>query len=67
MNMDTTMLLLDQLVELQMEPATAMAPMGARRSHTRTARSKENILQWRTYLPEDCVKTMIDMSWDVTT
>ena len=31
------------------------------------ARSENNILQWRSYLPEDCIKTMIDMGWDVTT
>jgi hypothetical protein len=31
------------------------------------ARSKENILQWMAYLAEDCIKTMIQMGWDVTT
>ena len=31
------------------------------------ARSEENILQWRSYLPEDCVRTMIEMGWDITT
>jgi hypothetical protein len=31
------------------------------------ARSENNILQWMSYLPEDCVKTMIQMGWDVTT
>ena len=31
------------------------------------ARSEKNILQWMSYLPEDCIKTMIDMGWDVTT
>jgi hypothetical protein len=31
------------------------------------ARSKENIAQWKKYLPEDCAKAMIDMGWDVTT
>jgi hypothetical protein len=29
--------------------------------------SERNILQWTSYLPEDCVKTMIEMGWDVTT
>jgi hypothetical protein len=31
------------------------------------ARSEENILQWMSYLPEDCVRTMIEMGWDKTT
>ena len=31
------------------------------------ARSKENILRWTSYLPDDCVRTMIEMGWDNTT
>jgi hypothetical protein len=31
------------------------------------ARSESNVLQWMSYLPDDCVKTMIRMGWDVTT
>ena len=30
-------------------------------------RSENNILRWMSYLPEDCIKAMIDMGWDVTT
>ena len=30
-------------------------------------RSEDNILQWMAYLPEDCIKTMIAMGWDVST
>jgi hypothetical protein len=30
-------------------------------------RSAQNIAQWISYLPPDCVKTMIDMGWDRTT
>jgi hypothetical protein len=30
-------------------------------------RSEDNILQWMSYLPEDCIKTMIAMGWDVST
>jgi hypothetical protein len=30
-------------------------------------RSEENILRWMTYLPQDCIETMIRMGWDVTT
>ena len=36
-------------------------------SDTDIARSEENILQWMAYLPEDCIRTMIQMGWDVTT
>jgi hypothetical protein len=31
------------------------------------ARSARNILQWKTYLPRDCIKRMIAMGWDRTT
>jgi hypothetical protein len=31
------------------------------------ARSERNVLQWMEYLPEDCIRTMIQMGWDVTT
>ena len=31
------------------------------------ARSESNVLQWMAYLPEDCIRTMIHMGWDVTT
>jgi hypothetical protein len=30
-------------------------------------RSENNVLQWMSYLPEDCVKTMIQMGWDDST
>jgi hypothetical protein len=31
------------------------------------ARSERNVLQWMAYLPQDCIRTMIQMGWDVTT
>jgi hypothetical protein len=31
------------------------------------ARSDTNILKWQEYLPEDCIRRMIQMKWDVTT
>jgi hypothetical protein len=31
------------------------------------AHSEENILRWMAYLPEDCIKTMVLMGWDLTT
>lgn len=35
--------------------------------HATIVRSEANILQWMTYLPEDCIARMIEMKWDVTT
>jgi hypothetical protein len=31
------------------------------------ARSENNIFEWMSYLPEDCIKRMIQMGWDITT
>jgi hypothetical protein len=31
------------------------------------ARSQQNIAEWSSYLPADCVNTMISMGWDVST
>ena len=50
------------LVE-DLSPMSSMDP----RIDADVARSESNILQWTAYLPEDCVKTMIQMGWDVTT
>lgn len=30
-------------------------------------RSVQNILQWNSYLPPDCVRTMVRLGWDYTT
>jgi hypothetical protein len=30
-------------------------------------RSVKNILTWNTYLPSDCVRSMVRMGWDYTT
>jgi hypothetical protein len=54
-------------VELLGEPSDAATPVEPRVNDADTARSEENILQWMSYLPEDCVRTMIEMGWDVTT
>ena len=53
--------------ELQTEPSGVTAPVEVRVNDVDAARSEENILQWMSYLPEDCFRTMIDMGWDVTT
>jgi hypothetical protein len=49
------------------EPSEAAAPVDVRVKQDDAARSEENILKWMAYLPEDCIRTMIDMGWDVTT
>jgi hypothetical protein len=66
--MDTyTLVPLRDFEELFREPSNAAAPVEAWANHAEVARSEENILQWMSYLPEDCVRTMIQMGWDVTT
>jgi hypothetical protein len=58
-------------LELPGEASDAATPAEARVNGADAApdaaRSEENILQWMSYLPEDCVRTMIEMGWDVTT
>ena len=53
--------------ELFREPSDVAAPVVAWVNDAEVARSEENILQWMAYLPEDCIRTMIAMGWDVTT
>jgi hypothetical protein len=62
-----TSALVPHFVEFSGEPSEAAAPVEARVNEDDAARSEENILQWMSYLPEDCIRTMIDMGWDVTT
>ena len=35
--------------------------------HTLVARSERNVGEWMSYLPQDCVETMIRMGWDIST
>jgi hypothetical protein len=49
------------------ESADNASPIDVPPNDSDGARSANNILQWRTYLPEDCIQTMIHMGWDVTT
>lgn len=30
-------------------------------------RSERNVSEWMSYLPQDCVESMIRMGWDLTT
>ncbi len=36
-------------------------------THAETARAVANIREWRSYLPEACVKSMIDDGWQWST
>jgi hypothetical protein len=66
--MDTyTLVPLRVFEELFGGPSEAAAPVQAQANDAEIARSEENILQWMSYLPEDCVRTMIQMGWDITT
>ena len=56
-----------QDIELAQEPTEAAVTVEGRVNQDDAARSAQNILLWRSYLPEDCVKTMIEMGWDITT
>ena len=49
------------------EPSESPALVEVQMSSADAARSEDNILRWMAYLPEDCVRTMIDMGWDITT
>jgi hypothetical protein len=53
-------------VELSEELSATASPIDVQ-NDAEIARSERNILQWMAYLPEDCIRTMIQMRWDVTT
>jgi hypothetical protein len=54
-------------VEFSLESVDRASASGVGDSDAGSARSENNILRWTSYLPEDCVRTMIRMGWDVTT
>jgi hypothetical protein len=47
-------------------PSDPASPLDASLDSS-TARSENNILEWMSYLPEDCIRRMIEMKWDLTT
>lgn len=55
------------LIDLPVEPFDTTTLIDVQPDDNDTARSKDNLLQWMSYLPEDCIKAMIAMGWDVTT
>ena len=54
-------------VEFKPDSMDAASPIDARVNLEDLMRSENNILIWMSYLPEDCVRTMIVMGWDATT
>lgn len=59
--------LVERFLEILGDTSETAAPADLWDGPRDAARSQENIRQWMSYLPEDCVRTMIDMRWDVTT
>jgi hypothetical protein len=55
------------ITEMQSESLAIAARVDARESAADIAHSEENILRWMEYLPDDCIRTMILMGWDITT
>jgi len=53
-------------VESPSESLAAILPIDAPTDDD-VRRSEDNILQWMSYLPEDCIRTMIAMGWDIST
>lgn len=54
-------------IEFKLESMDTASPIDARVNVEDLMRSENNILMWMSYLPEDCVRTMIVMGWDATT
>ena len=54
-------------IEMQSQSLAIASRTDARESADDTAHSEENILRWMSYLPEDCIRRMIEMKWDLTT
>jgi hypothetical protein len=55
------------IVKMRQREHAVAAPVGEILGKPDTARSICNILQWTSYLPKACVKTMIKMGWDRNT
>ena len=62
-----TSTLVQTFVDNPGEASGTTAPIEERVSEDDAVRSEENILKWMSYLPEDCIRTMIDMGWDIST
>jgi hypothetical protein len=54
-------------IEMESESLAIAANADVRAGAAVVAHSQDNILQWISYLPEDCIRTMVLMGWDMTT
>jgi len=54
-------------IELTKECLDIALPAIKYESAADIAHSEENILRWMEYLPEDCIRTMVLMGWDIST
>jgi hypothetical protein len=54
-------------IEMQSVSLALATRADTRETAADIAHSEENILRWMSYLPEDCVRTMVLMGWDITT
>jgi len=52
--------------QLVHESADRSFPADGQISEADAARAAENIRVWRSYLPQDCVDTMIKMGWHLS-
>jgi hypothetical protein len=55
------------VLDVQWSPAEHISGIETQVTDRDAARSARNISLWMSYLPKDCVKTMIRMGWDQTT
>jgi hypothetical protein len=44
-----------------------VVPTNRQSTDANAVHSENNILQWTEYLPDDCIKKMTEMGWDLTT
>jgi hypothetical protein len=54
-------------IEMPKECLVIASPAIKYESAADIAHSEENILRWMEYLPEDCIRTMVLMGWDIST
>jgi len=63
-----TPVLLRAFVEVPEDAANDASTIDVLRDNSDVvAHSENNVLAWMAYLPENCVKTMIQMGWEVPT
>jgi hypothetical protein len=57
----------ERILEMRQRRFVAAESVGVIPENPDTSRSTRNILQWMSYLPKACVRTMIKMGWDRST